>query len=193
MPGLLKDLQDEAPKMNFRTISVPDKKCVSLLKEGVTDFSISCPMIEDPDITTVFLRKETGIVIYPEGHWLEDREGVSLPELRNERMIGQSSGYAIRNACDGCFEKYGFEAKYEIETSETHLITRMVKNGLGIAGLAKSMFSREEDFKFRHCEIEEPIYGKVGLSWLKSRTLSETDQVFMNSIKSHFEEMNEAF
>ena len=192
-PGLLRDLQNSFPDLKFRHISVPYKKCVSLLKEGVTDFSISCPMIEDHDITTVFLRKEVGIVIYPEGHWLEGRERVSLAELAGEKMIGQSNGYAIRNSCDSCFQKYRFEANYVIETSETHLITRMVKNRLGIAILSKSMFSRDDDFKFRHCEIEEPIFGNVGLSWMKSRQLSDADRIFMTSIRSHFEKMNEDF
>ena len=37
MPGLLKELNSTLPDLKFRLMSVTNKKCISLLKEGVTD------------------------------------------------------------------------------------------------------------------------------------------------------------
>ena len=186
MPGLLKGLNSTLPDLKFRLMSVTNKKCISLLKEGVTDFSICCPMIDEPGIKTVLLRKEPALLIYPKGHWLEDRQHVSLRELENEKFIAQSPGYAVRDACEICFQKYKFEPDYIIETGETVLIARMVESSLGIAIVPASMYVQDSVFKFRHVELEEPVYGNVGISWISDRTLNGSDEAFIDVAVQYF-------
>ncbi len=186
MPSVLTELNDSVPGLKFRQMSVSHKKCISFLKEGVTDFSLCCPMIEDTEIKSILLRKEPCILIYPEGHWLEGRTHVSLQELANERFVGQSQGYATRDACDIILAKYRFEPNYIIEMSETFLISRMVENKLGIAIVPRSVFINDAKFKYRHVEIDEPVYGNVGLSWMNSRSLSANDELYIDVITSYF-------
>ncbi len=191
MPGLLKGLNSTLPDLKFRQLTVTNKKCVILLKEGVTDFSICCPMIDEPGIKTVLLRKEPAIVIYPKGHWLSQRNKVSLSELAGETFVAQSPGYAVRDACDICFGKFKFEPNYIIEAAETMLISRMVDNDLGIAFVPASMFIRDSAFKYRHVEVEEPVFGNVGISWVSDRSLNESDEAFSDVAVQYFAELGE--
>ena len=143
-------------------------------------------MAEDSAIKSVMVRKEPGVVIYPEGHWLTGRNRVSLEELRSEKLIGQPPGYGSRAACDLIFQKYKFDPEYIIEVADTLLISRLVNNGLGIAVVPSAPFLNDSIFRDRHCEIDEPIYGNVGLSWLKDRVLRERDEAFIDVVIQHF-------
>ncbi|MBO5557095.1 MAG: LysR family transcriptional regulator [Oscillospiraceae bacterium] len=191
LPDLLAALNAAMPELKFRQITGSAKKCESLLKEGVTDFVITVPTMEDPSIKTVMLRKEWAIVLYPEGHWLATRRHVSLEELRDERFIGQPKGYGARAACDLIFQKFKFDPNYIIEAADNLLVSRIVDNGLGIAIVPSAPFVQDSIFQNRHVEIDEPVYGYVGLSWLKDRVLTPDDEAFIDIVIQHFKALSE--
>lgn len=174
------------PDVKYRQITVTARKCLNLLKEGVTDLSLCTPMLEDTEITGLQLRKEPAVVIFPEGHWLQGRKQVSLNELANERLIGQTPGYAVREATDQAFKKYRFTPAYSFESSEIFFVSRMVASNLGIALVPYSLFAKDEFFSTHYAELEEPIFGNVGISWRKDKPLSETASLFVDTLTEHF-------
>ncbi|MBO5556957.1 MAG: LysR family transcriptional regulator [Oscillospiraceae bacterium] len=174
------------PEVKYRQITVTRRKCLSLLKEGVVDVSLCIPMLEDAEITGLFLRQEPAIVIYPEGHWLQGREKVSLRELTGEQLIGQTPGYAVREATDRAFKRYGYSPEYSVEGSEIFFVSRMVANNLGIAFVPYSLFSQDDFFGTHYAVLEEPVFGSVGISWRKDKQLSETAKLFVDILTEFF-------
>lgn len=192
VPPLLRLLKDNAPDLKYRQLSLTRRKCLSYLKEGIVDFALATPMLDDPDITTVFLRKEDGIIIYPEGHWLEQHDHVSFSMLKDEDFVALANGFSTREATDILFKKYKFEPHYVMEVSDSYMIAQCVKQGLGISVVPVSIFAKDRDFKNRHVEIDEPCFTYIGLSYLKSRQLSETDNKVIETFISYFNSFDEA-
>lgn len=186
VPPLLRLLKDNAPDLKYRQLSLTRRKCLSYLKEGIVDFVLATPMLDDPDVTTVFLRKEGGVIIYPEGHWLEQYDHVSFPMLKDEDFITLANGFSVREAMDVLFKKYSFEPHYVMEVSDSYMSAQCVKQGLGISVVPKSTFIRDKYFKTRHVEIDEPCFAYIGLSYLKNRQLSETDNKVIETFISYF-------
>lgn len=187
MPGILRALLSSSPEIKFRESEVIRELCVSSLKEGVSDFSICCPPIEDLDITSTVLIKETGAVIYPKEHWLRERKSVSLFELANEKFIGQMKGYGDRDSFDEECRRLNFEPDYVVETGEAFQITRLVAEGLGIALVPRSVLNDS----IPYVDIEEPLSGSVALSWRKDRKLNDTDRLFMGVIGEYFKRLEQ--
>lgn len=186
VPSLLRLLKDNAPDLKYRQLSLTHRKCLSYLKEGIVDFALATPMLNDPDVTTVFLYKEKGIIIYPEGHWLEKHDHVSFPMLKGEDFITLANGFSVREAMDVLSRKYSFDPHYVMEVSDSYMSAQCVKQGLGISVVPKSTFLRDKYFKTRHVEIDEPCFAYVGLSYLKNRQLSETDNKVIETFISYF-------
>lgn len=191
VPPLLRLLKENVPGLKYRQMSLTSRKCLSYLKEGILDFALVTPMIDDPEITTVFLRKEGGIIIYPEGHWLEQHDHVSFPMLKGENFITLANGFSVREAMDVLFRKYSFEPHYVMEVSDSYMSAQCVKQGLGISVVPKSTFIRDKYFKTRHVEIDEPCFAYIGLSYLKNRQLSETDNKVIETFISYFNSFND--
>lgn len=182
----LQKFNQKVPEIRYRQLTVTRRKCLTLLKEGVTDLSLCVPMLEDAEITGMWLRKEPAIVIYPDGHWLQGRERVSLHELANERFIAQTPGYAVREATDQAFKKYKFAPNYSLESTEIFFVARMVSSNLGIAVVPFSLFARDAFFRSHYAELEEPVFGNVGVFWRKDKALSQTAKLFVDTLEENF-------
>lgn len=190
IPTLIGQLKQKSGELKFRQMTLTQRKSLQYLKEGTVDFALCIPMLDDPDLTTIFLRKEPGIIIYPEGHWLSQYSSVSLSMLKDESFIGLAKGFSIRDATEIPLKKYKFEPSFVMEVSDTNMIAQCVNQGLGIAMVPRSTFVQSKDFKFRHVEIDEPMFGNIGLSYIKNRELSETDNLVIETCISYFNELN---
>ena len=186
LPGALHALRVNAPALEFRLKTADLARCYTHLDEGTTDFAITCPMIEDPQIHTILLRKEPLAVIYPPGHWLENRERVPLQELANESFVGEAPGGAVRELCDRAFDRFHFAPFYRVETVEALLLPRFVQDGLGIALVPRSLFAHDAVFQSRIAELEEPVYGSIGLSLAMNRRSSDKDVQLIELLRTYY-------
>ena len=186
MPAFLKMLVNSGTNLKFLHTSVKRSKCESSLLQGSSDFSICCPMIENINLTTEFLCREGALVIYPEGHWLENYRSVQLEQLAGEPLVGQSIGFASRDSQDKFFISNGFQPNYVVETNDSSLIPRCVNAGIGIAIVPRSAYIKDYIFKYRHVELEDEMYADVGLTYRKDRELSEQDTAFIDLVKNFF-------
>ncbi len=190
MPLFLKFMIHEDKEFRFLHMSVKRNKCEQQLLQGMSDFSIACLPLENIGLNTMIVHREGTVVIYPEGHWLENHRTVSLMQLKNENFVGQAVGYATRDCHDILFKPYNFVPNYIIETSDSNLIPKCVSSGLGISIVPRSSYVHDSVFKHRYTELEEPIYADVGLSWNKERQLSEKDLRFIEKTKEFFKKIS---
>lgn len=87
MPGLLKANKNDSPNLNIQQYSAKRRKIIRMMLDGDADFAICCPMLtEEPDLETLLIHTENGVIIYPKDHWLKERTSVSLLELKNENF-----------------------------------------------------------------------------------------------------------
>lgn len=195
VPGLLSQFKKQVPEIDFRQISAKREELIKQFCAGETDFAICAPPIpENDNICTISLIEETCPIIYPPGHWLDNRDTITLRELENEDFITALSGYGIRELADRFFASTNIHPRIVVETSDTSSIPSYIKNGFGIAFSPLSALLKDPLFQngyLRYIEVSDPpCITTIGLSWKKDRYLTHADKLFLAFTSEYFAAMD---
>lgn len=195
MPGLLKANKQNSPELNIQQYSAKRRKIIRMLLDGDADYAICCPILtEEPELESVLLHLEPGVVIYPPGHWLKDRKSVTFADIKNEQFISVGVGYGIRDSADEYFKKAGYLPNNSVETTDTSSIYSFVQSGLGIALAPKSMTLRHPTGALNYVPFDEgdqvPL-ATVGLTWRKNHYRSGAGAAFENTTTAFFGSLEE--
>ncbi|WP_099024553.1 LysR substrate-binding domain-containing protein [Mycolicibacterium palauense] len=108
---------------------------LAALATGEIDLGLLRPPVEQPEITTVTLRRDPLLVALPDGHPLAARTHIRIGDLRAEEFVvhagrGRSvmGDVVTRLGADA-----GFVPRIRHEVSETSTLVTLVAAGLGIA------------------------------------------------------------
>lgn len=195
MSGLLSQFRQQMPDIEFHQASAKRTELIKLFCAGEADFAICAPPIpEDEAISTISLIHEICPIIYPPGHWLDNRKTVSLHELANEAFITALPGYGIRELADRFFASTNIHPRIIVETSDTSSIPSYIKNGFGIAFSPLSPLLKDPLYQngyLRYIEVSEPpCITTIGLSWKKNRYLTHADKQFLAFTSEYFASMD---
>ena len=191
IPGLLKANKLDSPTLNIQQYSAKRRKIIRMLLDGDADFAICCPMLtEGPDLESILLHTELGVIVYPQNHWLKDRKSVSFAELKDENFISVGVGYGTRDMQDVYFRNEGIVVNSSVETTDTSSIYDFVNDGLGIALAPKTMTMQKADFRNQFVEIKEAPIATIGLTWRKDHYLSEAGKAFFETTTNFFKSLS---
>lgn len=191
IPGLLKKNKEDSPDLNIQQYSSKRRRIIRMLLDGDADFAICCPILnEEPELESLLLHTERGVVIYPENHWLQGRSSVGFQELKDENFISVSPGYGTRDMQEIYMKEAGINVNSSVETSDTSSIFSFVKNGLGIALAPMTMTKLYPDFKDRFALIDETPLATIGLTWRKDHYLSDAGKAFFDTTVNYFREIS---
>lgn len=188
MPEILSKFRQHYPKAQMNQISAGRNQMIKMLQSDEADFAISSPALtEDENFESRTLIHEICNIIYPKGHWLSQRENVTLLELKEESFITATPGFAIRDQADIFFAQAGFTPDYIIESTDTCNIPDFVKQGLGIAFSPQYFLKSSGILEKQNIEVTFPVCeGDVALTWKKNRYLNQTCQIFRDFIIRYF-------
>lgn len=191
MPGLLKKNKQDSPDLNIQQYSAKRRRIIRMLLDGDADFAICCPLLtEEPELESILLHMELGVIVYPSDHWLKERKSVCFSELKNENFISVGVGYGTRDMQDVYFKEAGIFINSTVETNDTSSIYNFVKDGLGIALAPKTMTMLNTDFKNQFVELDEGPLATIGLTWRKDHYLGDAGKAFFETTKNYFEELS---
>ena len=191
MPGLLKRNKRDSPNLNIQQYSAKRRRIIRMLLDGDADFAICCPILsEEPELESLLLHTELGVIVYPADHWIHNRACVAFMELKDENFISVSSGYGTRDMQDIYFREAGISVNSSVETTDTSSIYNFVKDGLGIALAPKTMTRLHPDFEHQFVELLEAPTATIGLTWRKDHYLSEAGKAFFETTKNFFKELS---
>ncbi|MGN0130845.1 MAG: LysR family transcriptional regulator [Lachnospiraceae bacterium] len=189
LPEILSRFHTYYPHIQLKQASARRYRSIKMLQSNEVDFVIcSPPLAEDKNFESQVLRHEICNIIYPKGHWLADRETVTLKELEQEAFITAPPGYAIRDQIDWHFECAGIVPNYMIESTDTYNIPNFVEQGLGIAFVPQFFLRNNKELEKQSIEVSEPrCAGEVTLTWKKDRYLNQSCQIFRDFIVKYFD------
>lgn len=190
MPGLLSIVTSGEEGISIHQLSAPRRDIIHMLRNAEVDFALcSPPLEEDVEFETLSMRYEKAVVIYPEGHWLENCREVEMSALGDETFISVAKGYGAREAFDTAFAVCGVPAKMAIETTDTTSVFEYVKRGLGIAAVPLTTVLRNETFQKRYTLLAHNIGGEIALSWRQRQFMGTAGQRFIQSAVAYFDSL----
>lgn len=185
-PDLLARFHDACPHISVHDMSAPRSTLAKQLRDGRIDFAIVCPPINEPGVTTEVLFDEIPLVVYPPGHWLVNRDSVTIDELKDEPFISVMRGYGARDSLTAYLAECGVQLRLAVETASSYLVEKYVQKGLGVAFMPKSLALQEPYSRTHSVAFDDPLVCPVGLSWRTDMTLSDQQQAFLDVTRNHF-------
>ena len=191
MPGLLRRNKQVSPGLNIRQHSLKRRRILRTLVNGDADFAICCPMLdESPELESLLLHTELGVIVYPAGHWLENCPSTSLLALKDESFVSVAQGYGTRDTQELYLREAGIRINSTVETSDTSAVYAFVKEGLGIAIAPKTMTLMDPYFSKHYVNLDESPPATIGLTWRRDHYLSEAAKAFFEITRAYFQEIS---
>jgi DNA-binding transcriptional LysR family regulator len=113
---------------------------ISDVRRGLLDAAfVAVGGTEYPGLTATTLASEPVLLACPPDHPMAGRAVVSVSELADEPFVDFTPGWGTRAVADQLFARAGIERTIGIEVSDGSIHAALVRAGLGLAILPKSM------------------------------------------------------
>lgn len=187
MPSLLGTFHKENPGLSLTQLSAGRDRIIEALLAGEADFAVCSPPIDEPDIATKILFRESAYVMLPGEHPLRNKKSLCLKDLNYENFVITPVGYGMRDNQDLVFANRDIHPRIVIETADTSLMPSYVREGIGIAMLPGFVVDNNQSLLSDCWEINDLNYaGHVSLSWKSSRFKTKTHQLLMDFIVDYY-------
>jgi DNA-binding transcriptional LysR family regulator len=113
---------------------------ISDVRRGLLDAAfVAVGGTQQPGLTATTLASEPVVLACLPDHPLADRAAVSVGELADEPFVDFTPGWGTRTVADQLFARAGIERTIGIEVSDASIHAALVRAGLGLAILPRSM------------------------------------------------------
>ena len=132
----------DRPLVEIRPRAAPGGSAalISDVRRGLLDAAfVAVSAAERPGLTVTTLASEPVLLACPPDHPLARRAAVSVSELAEEPFVDFTPGWGTRTLADQLFARAGVERTIGIEVSDGSIHAALVRGGLGLAILPRSM------------------------------------------------------
>lgn len=144
------------------------------LREGLVDLAMGPPH-PDLGLHSQWCYDARIVVLYPDEHPNRHRAGVSVLELKEERVLAAPRGFFSREKLAAACAGVGFDLHVEIESASPPALAALGRRGLGLAVLPDD-YQVVRDPRFPYPVVEtttgEPLLTPVELQWRADRPLT---------------------
>ncbi|RLP82902.1 LysR family transcriptional regulator [Mycetocola lacteus] len=141
---------------------------LALLANGLT---------EEVSATSIPLRRESFVLLGPEGHPLATRESLRPEELDGVATIDFADTWAARRILDEAWARRGITRQSVMTLEDVHMLIRLVARGGGVAIVPESMAAKLEAAELPRAIIEDDSLGWE-IRLVLSDTADETARAF---------------
>jgi LysR family hydrogen peroxide-inducible transcriptional activator len=172
----LHDFVEKYPDVDVRLIEETTPVLIELLQAGQVDLAVISPPVNNPDVVTSDLFREPIVVAVGKEHRLAGAKSVSLPALRDEKMLLLKEGHCFRdNALTICSRaRTTFISIFE--TNQFSSILPLVAAGFGISLVPRMAVGTESGCVF--LPLEREAYRRVGYMRIRQHALGSAQRAF---------------
>ena len=186
--GIVEQLSEfitETPGTSIDTIA--DNNPIELLKNQKCQFIFDIKESPNPnEYNSILYRTDKLVAVVPKDHYLACEEKVHLEDLRFEQFIHHkeadiyASDHNFMNLC----KEAGFTPHIVMSTNYTATVTKLVRQGSGIAILNKMNIPAAMLSSVATVEIEPEVIFNIYLIYSKKLKLTSVSRQFLNFIRS---------
>lgn len=186
LTNIIIDFLESNSEITIKQSLVVYEKISELLEKGDIDFAITHPLLNNKNIESRVLIEDDILVVVPITHRLSHKKAIRLEELKNEHFINLTEHYDFRKLTDSMFERAGFKPNIIIE-GEFTLIERMLKSGLGISIIPRTLLNLYPNFPAKTLKIlNQNEKWSIGFSWLKNKYMNKNSKKFKDFVLNYY-------
>ena len=179
LPNIIREFRRDYPNIDYELVLGDYTE----IESGIADGRMDCGFLRLPartELYTEFVEQDRLLAVLPEGHYLAEKERVSVADLCREQFImlerGENSDVAEM------FEKSGFTPRVHFKTWDDYAIMSMVESGLGISVLPE-LILRRIPYRVALRELEIPAYRSIGFAVRDKKTMPRAVKRFAEYLK----------
>ena len=160
------------------------------------DFDLSITSSYEPpksDNCITLLTEEIAIAV-PKNHKLSKKSSLNLKDLEDENFIRLKSGHELRKLTDIFCNNENLKLNTIFESDDPTTVRGLISTGKGVAffPLISWKISNTENIKLLN--IKDAVCKRsIYITWPENRHLSNSSQLFIDFIKSYFNDLKEQF
>lgn len=185
LPNLLKEFQEQYPKVEFVIHQGDYTSIYEWIKTGAIDFGFVNPKAVT-GIETITLKEGAMLAVLPEGHPLSQYDVIPLDLLAPEPFILLEEGHYYEPL--EAFRSVGLSPNIKYTIHDDYAIMTMVEAGLGVSVLAELILHRT-NYKIALRETEPPISRTVAIGYKDKESLPIACKRFIELLRSHLDEL----
>lgn len=179
LPGIVKKFQEKYPDIEYELCLGGYGQIESWIEEGTVD----CGIVRLPvkrELENVFLEQDRFMVIFPEGHPLEEMDKIPVSAIVQEPFLLLQNG-GESEAMD-IFRRSLSVPEVRFVSEDEYTVMAMTEQGIGISILPQLLLQRAP---YRICsrELEIPAYRNIGIAWKEKRSMSLAVRRFIEYLK----------
>ena len=134
LPRCLMEYRERYPRMDIRLQFITHETFPELLKSGALDIAYTLnPLIEHPDLRSLYRKRETlGFYAAP-GHPLAGRAGITEKDLEKTPLLLTSHSCSFRRMLLEDLARESVTPRIALETSSKEILKQFAANGFGVA------------------------------------------------------------
>ncbi len=176
LPNIIQKFREDYPHIDYELLTGDYAEIEEWISEGRVDCGF-LRLPANPNLEVTFLEQDNMLVILPEGHYLADKEKISVADLCREPFL-MLKREDISEIPD-IFSRSGLKPDVCFTTWDDYAIMSMVEKGLGISILPQLILKRIP-YRIVTKELDIPIYRKIGIGVRNKKSMSLAAERFMD-------------
>lgn len=164
LPLLLGEFHALHPAVEIKLCHGTATKLMDKVKAGAVDLAFLPLYEKSRDIVSMPIAADTLVVVHPEGHRLEGRNGLSLESLADELFVDFQPDKGTRRIVDRAFAAVHVSRKTVLEVGDVQVLLDLVARGFGIA-LVPHAFARARAAAVKTPKLGIATLKKPGVRW----------------------------
>lgn len=164
LPLLLGEFHALHPAVEIKLCHGTATKLMEKVTAGSVDLAFFPLYEKSSEIVSIPIATDMLVVVYPAGHPLEGRQGVSLESLAKETFVDFQPDNATRRIVDRAFAAANISRRTALEVGEVQVLLDLVARGFGIA-LVPHAFARARAALADAPKLGIATLKKPGLRW----------------------------
>lgn len=170
------------PKVHLELVEMED----ALLEDAVLNGQLDCAVITAWGSTraaVIHLLSEEILLLVPEGHRLASQAEVSLRELADESLLLPGHSLNISNLLTDACRQAGFEPKVRYRANYPELARALMREGLGVALLPRTILTPAAMEGMAALQIEERPTRDLTLIYSREHPLSASARALVTHLR----------
>ncbi|MBL4908274.1 MAG: LysR family transcriptional regulator [Sneathiella sp.] len=151
------------PGTKIRLIAASKPEIEKLVATEQVDLGITTLPVTAEQIVVRKSLKRSAVCIFPNGHPLSSKEGITLSDLLNYPLIQLVSGSPLRTLMDSKFFDLGLQTITDLEMETQRAIVNMVGTGGGIGVIDPDILSDQDRMQISSCPLTPSLDWSVAL------------------------------